>query len=226
MEGHHVQQEAAEDRPGYRESRRERAVKVYTVNQESKYLLVQNVHALGVTKELLELFSLYGDIAEFRLLDEFPTEDYCDVYWIKFTRIDSARIAKKKLDNWSFYGKSLHICYAPEYESLRDTREKLVQRRKRIAQKTQEASVRTGDCMHLTKEGPQPDSTEKMKEAYSFGGQQSMTVPQQQQANSATRTCENVQSKPQLAAIKDSTPTLSMAQVSTTITASKKRKRI
>ena len=39
-------------------------MQVYTVNQESKYLLVTNVHALGVTKELLELFSLYGDIAE------------------------------------------------------------------------------------------------------------------------------------------------------------------
>ena len=34
------------------------------MNQESKYLLVQNVHALGVTKELLELFSLYGDIEQ------------------------------------------------------------------------------------------------------------------------------------------------------------------
>lgn len=40
------------------------STQVYTVNQESKYLLVQNVHALGVTKELLELFSLYGDVAE------------------------------------------------------------------------------------------------------------------------------------------------------------------
>ena len=37
---------------------------VYTVNQESRYLLVQNVHALGVTRDLMELFSLYGDIEE------------------------------------------------------------------------------------------------------------------------------------------------------------------
>ncbi len=41
-----------------------RALQVYTVNQESRYLLVQNVHALGVTRDLLELFSLYGDIKE------------------------------------------------------------------------------------------------------------------------------------------------------------------
>ena len=34
------------------------------MNQESKYLLVQNVHALGVTEELMQLFSLYGSIEE------------------------------------------------------------------------------------------------------------------------------------------------------------------
>lgn len=37
---------------------------VYTINQESRYLLVLNVPALGITKELLELFSLYGTIEE------------------------------------------------------------------------------------------------------------------------------------------------------------------
>ena len=58
------------------------------------------------------------------------------MYWIKFIRIGSARMAKKKLDNWSFYGKVLHVCYAPEYESVYETREKLAQRRKIITQKT------------------------------------------------------------------------------------------
>lgn len=70
-------------------------------------------------------------------MDEFPSEEYCDVYWIKYTKIGSARIAKRKLDNWSFFGKSLHVCYAPESESVTDTREKLAQRRKVIAQKTE-----------------------------------------------------------------------------------------
>ena len=37
---------------------------VYTVNQESRYVLVLNVPALGVTKELMELSSLYGSIEE------------------------------------------------------------------------------------------------------------------------------------------------------------------
>ena len=84
-QSHHRKAEVATNRPSYREARRERAVKVkcrslnthpkesfqlfkfpqvYTINQESKYLLVQNVHALGVTQELLQQFSLYGDIQE------------------------------------------------------------------------------------------------------------------------------------------------------------------
>ena len=39
-------------------------LKVYTINLESKYVLVQGVPAVGVTKELLELFALYGAIEE------------------------------------------------------------------------------------------------------------------------------------------------------------------
>lgn len=39
-------------------------MKVYTINQESRYLLILNIPALGVVKDLLELFSLYGTIEE------------------------------------------------------------------------------------------------------------------------------------------------------------------
>jgi len=46
------------------------------------------------------------------------------------------RIAKKKLDNRSFFGGILHVCYAPEFETVDDTREKLQERRKVIAKKT------------------------------------------------------------------------------------------
>ncbi len=51
-------------RKTYRKPKREIAVKVYTVNHESKYLLVKNVPALGATKELLQLFSSFGPIVE------------------------------------------------------------------------------------------------------------------------------------------------------------------
>lgn len=72
----------------------------------------------------------------YRLLDEYPSEPYTDVYWIKFVDINSARIAKKKISHKPFFGKLLHVCYAPEYETVQETREKLQERRKVIAKKT------------------------------------------------------------------------------------------
>ena len=38
--------------------------KVYTINLESKYILVQGVPAVGAAKEMVELFALYGAIDE------------------------------------------------------------------------------------------------------------------------------------------------------------------
>ncbi|KAJ7375497.1 RNA-binding protein 48 [Desmophyllum pertusum] len=135
---HHKPDTLSYNRPKYRDARWERAVKVYTINLESKFVLVQGVPAVGTTKELLELFALYGTIEEYRILDDYPTEPFTEVYWIKFQRINSARIAKKKLDNRSFFGGILHVCYAPEFETVDDTREKLQERRKVIAKKTRE----------------------------------------------------------------------------------------
>lgn len=61
--------------------------KVYTVNQESAYLVVQGVPALGTSQELIQLFAVYGAVQEYRILDEFPTADkYNDVYLIKFQK--------------------------------------------------------------------------------------------------------------------------------------------
>ena len=53
----------------------------------------------------------------------------------RFTRFFHSldRFAKRKLDDTSFYGGVLHVCYAPEYESVDDTREKLQQRRIEVA---------------------------------------------------------------------------------------------
>ena len=48
------------------------------------------------------------------------------------------RAAKRKLDDWSFYGGVLHVCYAPEYETVQETKEKLQDRRKAIAAKVRQ----------------------------------------------------------------------------------------
>lgn len=40
------------------------------------------------------------------------------------------RVAKRRFDDYNFYGGSLHICYAPEFESVADVRDKFELRRK------------------------------------------------------------------------------------------------
>ncbi|NWW84853.1 RBM48 protein, partial [Rhynochetos jubatus] len=147
---HHAQLGVCESRAKYREGRRPRAVKVYTINLESRYLLVQGVPALGVMKELVEQFALYGAIEEYHALDEYPAEQFTEVYLIKFQKLQCARVAKKKMDERSFFGSLLHVCYAPEFETVQETREKLQDRRKYIAKATNQR-----DCFVLKKvEGP------------------------------------------------------------------------
>ncbi|XP_067648796.1 RNA-binding protein 48-like [Haliotis asinina] len=147
---HHIRKEVCVTRPAYREGRLEKAVKVYTVNQESKYLLVQGVPAVGGCAELVKLFAVYGAIEEYRILDDYPAEEFTEVYLFKFKKIQSARFAKKKLDDYSFFGGVLHVCYAPEFESVDETREKLQDRRKVIAAKLRQHGLRTDPVSERT----------------------------------------------------------------------------
>ncbi|XP_053323618.1 RNA-binding protein 48 [Spea bombifrons] len=136
VQEHHKQQRACGSRPKYRDGRRARAVKVYTINLESRYLLVQGVPAIGVAKELIEQFALYGAVEEYNALDEYPAEQFTEVYLIKLQRLQSARVAKRKLDERNFFGGLLHVCYAPEFETVQETREKLQDRRRFVARAT------------------------------------------------------------------------------------------
>ncbi|XP_048849741.1 RNA-binding protein 48 [Brienomyrus brachyistius] len=133
VQKHHEQQSVCHTRPKYREGRRPKAVKVYTINLESRFLMVQGVPAIGVMTELVQLFALYGVIEEYRVMDEYPAEQFTEVYLIRFQKIQSARAAKRNLDERSFFGGLLHVCYAPEYETVEDTREKLLDRRRYVA---------------------------------------------------------------------------------------------
>ncbi|XP_064431345.1 RNA-binding protein 48 isoform X4 [Mirounga angustirostris] len=133
---HHVQRAVCDTRAKYREGRRPRAVKVYTINLESRYLLIQGVPAVGAMKELVERFALYGAIEQYNPLDEYPAEDFTEVYLIKFMNLQSARTAKRKMDEQSFFGGLLHVCYAPEFETVEETRKKLQERKAYIARTT------------------------------------------------------------------------------------------
>ncbi|KAI9596523.1 hypothetical protein BDF19DRAFT_16084 [Syncephalis fuscata] len=126
-------EQATAIRPTYRAGRRARAVKVYTINQESRYLVVENIPALGLTQELIHLFEGYGVIDEYQLLDDYPTKDHIDVYWIRYTELNEARSAKKHLDDYLFFHRPLRIRYGPEYESVEEVRVKLAERKQEVA---------------------------------------------------------------------------------------------
>ncbi|XP_029369559.1 RNA-binding protein 48 [Echeneis naucrates] len=134
---HHEQRKVCISRPKYREGRTARAVKVYTINLESRYLMVQGVPAVGVMTELVQLCALYGVVEEYRPLDEYPAEEFTEVYLVKFQKLTSARAAKRHMDEKSFYGGVLHVCYVPEYETVEDTRLKLQDRRRYIVRAAQ-----------------------------------------------------------------------------------------
>ncbi|XP_008329808.1 RNA-binding protein 48 isoform X2 [Cynoglossus semilaevis] len=134
---HHEQRKVCISRPKYRDGRKDKAVKVYTINLESRYVMVQGVPAIGVMTELVQLCALYGVVEEYRPLDEYPAEEFTEVYLIKFQKLTSARAAKRNMDEKSFYGGVLHMCYVPEYESVEDTRLKLLDRRRYIMRAAQ-----------------------------------------------------------------------------------------
>uniref|UniRef100_A0A3Q0SYJ6 RNA-binding protein 48 n=1 Tax=Amphilophus citrinellus TaxID=61819 RepID=A0A3Q0SYJ6_AMPCI len=138
---HHEQRKVCISRPKYREGRKAKAVKVYTINLESRYLMIQGVPAIGVMTELIQLCALYGAVEEYRPLDEYPAEEFTEVYLVKFQKLTSARAAKRHMDEKSFYGGVLHVCYVPEYETVEDTRLKLQDRRSYVIRAAQKRGI-------------------------------------------------------------------------------------
>ncbi|KAG8238056.1 hypothetical protein J437_LFUL018017, partial [Ladona fulva] len=130
---HHQQSELCLTRAKYRQGRKLTAVKVYTVNNESLHLLVVGVPALGLQDDLRRVCTRYGDVKSLAFVPGYSDEEFTDSYHIQYSRIQSARHAKRRLDGMSFYGGVLHVCYAPEMETVAETREKLIQRRKDVA---------------------------------------------------------------------------------------------
>lgn len=125
---HHEQQALCTTRLPYRQGHKLTAVKVYTINDESAHLLVFNVPSLNLRQELKCLLSKFGKISQLNLLKNYRTEQFTEVHHVLYERIQSARFAKKMVDTKEFYGEILHVCYAPEFESLDETRCKLLQR--------------------------------------------------------------------------------------------------
>ncbi|CAG9767473.1 unnamed protein product [Ceutorhynchus assimilis] len=129
---HHKQEQYCTTRPAYRQGRKLTAVKVYTVNNESQHIYIYGVPQIKLRKELKQLCVKYGQVLTVAPVLDVKTELFTECFHIQYQRIQSARIAKRLLDTKSFYGGILHACYAPECESVEETRTKLAQRRRDV----------------------------------------------------------------------------------------------
>lgn len=125
---HHVKQEYCENREKYRNGKKLRAVKVYTINDESTYLIITKVQAIKLEHELFKVVRKKGKPCVFRKLENYPTESFEEAYLIKYKTIEKAKKAKKFLDEKDFFGSMLHVFYAPEYETQDEVAAKLTQR--------------------------------------------------------------------------------------------------
>ncbi|XP_013178956.1 PREDICTED: RNA-binding protein 48 [Papilio xuthus] len=129
---HHEQQPLCTNRLPYRQGRKLTAVKVYTIANESNHLLIFGVPSLNLRQETKALFMRFGKLLKFNISTEHPAESFTETYHAQYERIQSSRIAKRMLDTKNFYGGSLHVCYAPEMESIEETKEKILQRQRDV----------------------------------------------------------------------------------------------
>ncbi|XP_043272046.1 RNA-binding protein 48 isoform X1 [Venturia canescens] len=130
---HHEQQELCQTRAPYRQGRKLTAVKVYTVNDESSHIIINGVPKLQLLGDVSKMVTPYGSVKRIELILDYPVEEFTEAFHINFERIQSARIAKRFIDGKNFFGGLLHVFYAPELETVAETRKKLVQRRRDIA---------------------------------------------------------------------------------------------
>ncbi|KAM7344698.1 RNA-binding protein 48 isoform 1-T1 [Cochliomyia hominivorax] len=135
---HHKQYEYCTTRLKYRQGRELKAVKTYTVANESQNLLIFGVPKINLIQELKQKLSRFGKLYHVRnvtgemLEKQLELEQFTEVYWAKFYKIYEARKCKRFMDAKEFYGGILHISYAPEYETKEELRAKLQRRRTEI----------------------------------------------------------------------------------------------
>ncbi|XP_023176393.1 RNA-binding protein 48 [Drosophila hydei] len=139
---HHKRLAYCTTRPQYRQGRELKAVKVYTVASESRHMLIFGVPKVNLHSEIKNKLQQFGKLRSFtcvsnEMAERIELEAFTDVYAAQFERLEQARHAKRHLDAKQFFGGILHISYAPERENSEELREKLLQRRKEIAQRLQ-----------------------------------------------------------------------------------------
>ncbi|XP_050521707.1 RNA-binding protein 48 [Daktulosphaira vitifoliae] len=122
---HHNTLEYCENRPKYRQGRKLTAVKVYTVNDESQHLLIRGVPSINLFDEVQKLCIRYGHVSCIKQVQFEEQEQFTQCFHVIYYNIQSARFAKKQIDTKNFFGSILNVCYAPELESIQQTKIKL-----------------------------------------------------------------------------------------------------
>ncbi|XP_026841084.1 RNA-binding protein 48 [Drosophila persimilis] len=138
---HHKQLQYCTTRLPYRQGRELKAVKVYTVASESRYLLIFGVPKINLQGNLKTKLQCFGKLQSCACITpemaaKMELEAFTDVFAVQFERLEVARRAKRQLDAKQFYGGTLHISYAPERETLQELREKLMKRSQEVANRT------------------------------------------------------------------------------------------
>lgn len=74
----------------------------------------------------------FGKLLQFNISTQHAAEPFTETYHAQYDKPQQSRIAKKMLDTKNFYGGILHVCYAPEMETIDETRQKLIQRQRDV----------------------------------------------------------------------------------------------
>ncbi|CAO3608973.1 unnamed protein product [Cunninghamella blakesleeana] len=135
----------AENRPEYRNPKIPRSVKVYTIGQESRHLIINNIPAISgeeeIIQDLLNKCWIYGQIKEWRLLEKEKEDKgvhFTNRIYVQYSTIDQSRLAKNKLSGFVFYANLLQASYAPEYDSIDDLRFKFQNRQSTVYRRLQQ----------------------------------------------------------------------------------------
>lgn len=121
----------------YRDPKKPRAVCVYTIAQESRYLIVENLSTIGILKEFIKHCEQFGTVEQYRLLDDHDAStDTEDVCWLAYNDVSSARYAKRMMDDKVYCYQRLRVYYVPEYETAQDIRAKFADRFQAIQKRT------------------------------------------------------------------------------------------
>eukprot|EP00736_Rhodelphis_marinus_P007232 Rmarinus@m.24298 len=138
------------------------AAKVYTIGQESQYVKISGVPALKLQPELLRLLEGYGEIEECVKVDNSPeSPEFSETFRVKYSAVGMARYAKQKFSRRTFYGGNLRVSYAPEYETIQETKNKLRYRRVMVLKKLKES--------HSSEPSQAPQSTFSQNSTVSTG---------------------------------------------------------